>query len=203
MGNKKSLKNAFDKKLAEAVEKSTVPIKLDVPFKLLGTDEEKHRLAQIVNRIAKSELGKETLETAAKDGYTLDFVQDEGSRGGCDNNKKALSLNPTFSDEVLSGTLAHEARHVGQYLRGAILDWGKDTIKNQIMLTRAKEADAQSIACVTAWELKQKGDESVYQEFSLNNQSIVKPFEKAIKEDGNAKLEAFKGWYDDLSITKS
>ncbi|MCK5295864.1 MAG: hypothetical protein KAJ75_03135, partial [Alphaproteobacteria bacterium] len=66
----KSLKKIFDKKPSEVVEKLTSSIELDVPFKLLGTNEEKRRLAEIVNRVAKSELGKETLETAAKAGYT-------------------------------------------------------------------------------------------------------------------------------------
>lgn len=200
MENVRSARDAFRKKLTKMEEEANAPVKIDIPFELIGTAEEKQHLAKIVNRISKSKLGKETLETAAKAGYVLYFVQSSGSRGACNNTQKMLSLNPTFSDDVLTGTLTHEARHAGQFLRGTVLDWGKASLKKQIMSTRAKEADAQSTACVTLYELKQKGDESAYNKFAETNPSIVEPFEKAVNEGENANMAAFKGWYDDKVI---
>ncbi|MCK5296563.1 MAG: hypothetical protein KAJ75_06710, partial [Alphaproteobacteria bacterium] len=77
------------------------------------------------------------------------------------------------------------------------------SLKKQIMMSRAKEADAQSIACMTLFELKQKGDEAPYKKFSKIDAHIVKPFEKSIEEGRNSKLAAFNGWYDSKAITNA
>ena len=197
----KSLKKVFYKAIGyKTTKEKAAEMGLDVPFKLLGTKEEKQRLTKIISRVAKSELGKETLETAAKAGYTLGFVKLINYNGTCDNSKKALSLNLMGSDNTLVGTLTHEARHTGQFTRGSTLNLAEASLKKQIMMTRAKEADAQSIACATVFELKQKGDEGPYKQFSKINTHIVKPFEKALMEGSNSKLAAFNGWYDEEEV---
>ncbi|MCK5296189.1 MAG: hypothetical protein KAJ75_04800, partial [Alphaproteobacteria bacterium] len=147
---------------------------------------------------AKSELGKETLEIAAKAGYTVGFVDTLFCFGSCNDIKKTINLNPMFSDDKLVGTLAHEARHAGQFSRGASTSAvGNISVKSQIMLDRAMEADAQRTACIATWELKQKGDENAYKEFALKYPLITNSFEKAVKKGENADTAVFKGWYDD------
>ena len=62
MENEKSVKAAFYTKVVKSEENSLVSVELAVPIKLSGTVDEIYRLSELVNKTAKSELGKETLE---------------------------------------------------------------------------------------------------------------------------------------------
>lgn len=68
------------------------------------------------------------------------------------------------------GVLVHEARHAGQFVRGeydASDDKRprKETLKTQIMRTRAVEADAQATAVQTLGEMMEAGDVTPLQVF--------------------------------------
>lgn len=203
MTNINSIKEAFNKNRVEAEKETVTPEELAVPINLLGNDKGKKYLTNLVNRVAKSELGKKTLEDAAKAGYSIDLATIPGSFGGCDNNQKIIFLNPSFEEDRLLLTLAHEARHAAQFERKSFPDFEHDTMKSQIMIARAMEADAQRAACVTGWELSQKGDEAPYKHFSNDEPCIAQAFEKAINKNATieeASTAAFKGWYDNNHI---
>ena len=197
MASKESIATAFYKDNSE--KDVSASAELAVPIKLLGTTEEKKRLTEIVNKASESKLGKETLEFAAKNGFTLDFTSILGVSGVCDGNKKTLSIDPFGHNNNLACILVHESRHACQIIREPWLS-NRDknsTIKTQVMMLRAMEADAQRTACIATWELKQKGDENAYKEFALKYPLITNSFEKAVKKGENADTAVFKGWYDD------
>lgn len=172
-----------------------------IPIKLLGTEEEKKRLANLINRVAKSKLGKETLTIAAEAGYTLDIgLNVPEASGFCDDKKKALSISSNFSDDMLIIALVHEARHACQYARGAGVNAEHDSVKSQIIITRAMEADAERAACVACFEMKQYGDTKAYYAFSRVTKHIIRPFEEALRNGENADAAAFKGWYSDKRL---
>ncbi len=206
MASKESIATAFYKDNSE--KDVSASAELAVPIKLLGTTEEKKRLTEIVNKASESKLGKETLEFAAKNGFTLDFTSILGVSGVCDGNKKTLSIDPFGHNNNLACILVHESRHACQIIREPWLS-NRDknsTIKTQVMMLRAMEADAQRASCVAAWQIKQNGDAKVYTTFARKNRFTAEPFEKALNEGRSldeASTEAFKGWYDNDNIKTS
>ncbi len=180
-------------------DEKTAVEKLAVPIELIGDDENKEYLARIVNRAAKSELGKKTLEIAAEAGFTLDSAPVKLTAGICMPDTKYIGISSLLSEDLLVSALIHEARHAGQFARVTGDNVTRDNVKTQIMFIRAEEADAQAVACASAWEMKQEGDEKAFETFKKNNPEIAKPFEEAIEKGADistATTEAFKGWYD-------
>ena len=200
--DKKSVKNAFEKVHGnESSEAKESALALDVPINLVGTEEEKNRLTKITNRMTKSSFGKDTLEIAAEAGYSICFVDGLPGLGVCDRHEKTISLGSSFNDDMLVMALSHEARHAGQFIREPWLDdIEHDSLKAQIMVSRAIEADAQSVSCMVCWELMQQGDRDVYGNFRSVNRLISRRFEKELRKKdadvGKAMTEAFEGWYD-------
>lgn len=194
----KSLKNAFDGTFSKI--RNALGFEQVASISLVGTEEEKQRLTNIANRMAKSELGWETLNIAAKSDYSIEFNKSDGS-GFANHETKTISINPNLSDDMLVMVLAHEARHAGQFIRDPSLSKaGKTSIKTMIMIDRATEADAERTACVVGRELKEKGDDAPYYDLCFSSPLIVMSFEKAIAEGSNADMAAFKGWYDNESL---
>ncbi|MCK5296187.1 MAG: hypothetical protein KAJ75_04790 [Alphaproteobacteria bacterium] len=195
----KSLTKAFNGTLSKVKEVLDKVIDITAPdsIRFIGTEEEQLRLTKIVNRTAQSKLGRETLEIAAKAGYSVKFsTSDKG--GSANSIRKEININPTLNDAMLVMVLVHEAQHAKQFSRKSLLkDVKKNSIKTMIMFDRASEADAQRTSCITGWELKQKGDEFPYKNFADDSPLITRSFEKAVKKGGNADMAAFKGWYDD------
>ena len=69
-------KNLLRKAFEAPVEKQTYDSKEALTVNVdisLCTDEERPRMVHIVNRLAKSDAGRETLEIAAKAGYKFGF----------------------------------------------------------------------------------------------------------------------------------
>lgn len=198
MENQETLKAAFDQRVPEVEKEVAASGKLAVPFGLIGTDEEKKRLKGIVNQTSQSETGKKILEDAAEAGYSISFMNTPGAIAFCNPDKKTIFVGSTFPDDMLIGALAHESRHAGQFARGADFDFEHDTVKSQVILARAMEADAEYATCITAWELKEQGNKKVYSIFNSTTPVIAREFEKALRnEDSNPALAAFKAWYKD------
>ena len=111
------------------------------------TDEERPRMVALINRLAKSEAGKETLEIAAKAGYKFGFLDaSSGDAGTCFGSLHAVGLNPVVSDDKLISTLCHESRHAGQKNRMKdIPDRDLLDVASGVRRARAEEADAQSL----------------------------------------------------------
>ena len=93
--------------------------KPEIDIKLKGSKNERKRLTALINTIVQnSPTGKRLLQDAAGNGYSLDFLVQSNSFGSCDRERKRVHLNPTFDDNKLIATLAHETRHAQQHQRG-------------------------------------------------------------------------------------
>lgn len=182
--------------------------KPEVDFQISGSAQEKRRLVSLVNRVARSSpFGRSVLEKAAKGGYSLSFETRNGTViGSCCEVKKAISLDPVYSDDRLISTLTHESRHAGQFINGADSEFGKRTVKSEIMYYRAMEADAQAVAAVTTLEMKGRGEGRPWGKLKKDSSFVtdaLKYAEEHIAEPRatNGLLSAaFKGWYDDVMI---
>ena len=140
-----SLIEAFSVAPSQVYDSSAKPA-VDVDLSLCKEDE-KPRMIALINRLAKSPSGLETLQIAKEGCFTFSFF-DGSTRccGACDEAGKWIKLNPAKSDSKLVGTLCHEARHAGQFVRGAHEAFGVQDVRSELILFRAMEADAQTYA---------------------------------------------------------
>ncbi len=205
-----SIRDKFRKKLIEAFslqpagvvypsnEKPAIKVKMSS-----CTKEEKARMTSMINRLAKSPRGKETLEIAAKNGFEFKFMQ-SSAIGFADPENKVIALSPMYNDNKLIGTLCHEARHAGQMSRSNVLDtqdvmhWD---VKTNLIYKRAMEADAQAYAVCACEELSRVGDVGPKQEFDKCYPEIATGLSKALSENNNEMnnqvlTDSFKSWYD-------
>ena len=166
--------------------------------------EDQPRMIELVNRLAKSPCGLETLQIAAENGFKFSFF-DPGVRccGACDEAGHWVRLNPKESDDKLVGTLAHECRHAGQFVRGAHEAFGVMDVRSELISFRAMEADAQTYAVTSCKELALQGETGPYETFKQRYPEIEKAFDTAYKAAGNkitheVMTETFEGWYDQL-----
>lgn len=198
-------KNLLRKAFEAPVEKQTydpkeaLTVNVDIS---LCTDEERPRMVHIVNRLAKSDAGRETLEIAAKAGYKFGFLDAATNCFGCCfGGDNYIGLGPMASDDKLVSTLCHECRHAGQGVRmKGIPDRDQLNVASIIRASRAKEADAQAYAVKACKELEMQGDKGPLATFAKFYPPIYAAYEKAFAEQGelNDKVIAgvFKGWYD-------
>ncbi len=199
-----SLRNAFNRafgnypkeELAVGVDLSLCD-KRDVP-----------RMTSLVNRLAKSKMGKELLETVAQSGYKVHFHEISDAYGYINPDKKTLALNSSFSDAKLLGTFPHEARHVAQRVQIGELQRTDLDIPSHLMLSRAMEADAQACAFYVTEELARKGDDAPKKAFENVSEKIARAGQKALKEN-NGTLnndvlnQTFQAWYDQKDVKDS
>lgn len=198
-----SIQEKFKTVNAVEYDKNAKPA-VDVDLSLCRTEEEKARMIHIVNRLAKSPCGLETLEIAKEGKFTFSFFE-PGVRcfGACDEAGNWIKLNPTAPDDKLVGTLCHEARHAGQFVRGAHEAFGVQDVRSELILFRSMEADAQTYAVTACEELKQQGDAAPYAQFKDRYPEIEKAFSNALAKNGGqvnneVMTSTFKGWYDQL-----
>ncbi|MBR1945357.1 MAG: hypothetical protein IJ846_03595 [Alphaproteobacteria bacterium] len=188
---------------------------LNPPFEIVGDENTQLRITAMINQIVESDTGRQTLEIASKAGYKLGMEFGFGCNGGCNKEKKNIVLNPVSRDDVLVGVLIHECRHAGQFERGEY-DASDDkrprneTIKTNVMRTRAVEADAQATAIQVLGEMMEKGNEQPLFAFCRqpDNQAIGKAFERALYEEnalenGKARTAAFLAWYENEPVKKA
>lgn len=185
----------------DAAVKPAVDIDLSI-----CTPEQQPRMIALVNRLAKSPCGLETLEIARDGGFTFSFF-DGNTRccGACDEAGKWIKLNPAMTDEKLVGTLCHEARHAGQFVRGAHEGFGVQDVRSELILFRSMEADAQTYAVTACQELAEQGDRGPYLRFQERYPEIERAFSTARAENGgvvnhDVMTATFKGWYDQNRI---
>ena len=208
------LRQSFEQSLP-VCESNGLKQNLSQPFEIVGDDIEKRRITKMINQIVESETGRQTLEIASKAGYKLGMEFAFGCNGGCNKENKNIILNPVSKDDVLVGVLIHECRHAGQFERGEY-DASDDkrprneTIKTNVMRTRAVEADAQATAVQVLGEMMEKGNQEPLFAFCRqpDNQYIGKAFqyalyEKGALENGSARTAAFLAWYENDPIKKA
>lgn len=180
-----------------------------VDLEIKGSEQERKRLAALVNRLAESSpFGRSVLEAAAAGGYSLSFEMQFSSFGFCERDKKAIVLDPKVSDARLVSVLAHEGRHAQQFSNGADENFGKRTVKSSLMYFRAMEADAEAAAAVTCLEMKGAGDAEPWDKFKAASPSIAGRlhfFEKMknMRAASGMLGSAFEGWYEDPMIKEA
>lgn len=196
-----TLKKAFApyKKAEYPDEKPAVDVDLRYCAK-----KDRPRMIALINRLARSKVGLETLQIAADNGFHFNFIKGENRAFGfADPEHKRIALNPKFSDAKLVGTMCHECRHAGQFMRASNLEENRWDVKTNLIYMRAMEADAQAYAATACEEMFRLGDEAPKQEFYKYYPPIAKGFTQAlIKNDaqlGDQLLtDTFKSWYDQL-----
>ncbi|MCQ2914461.1 MAG: hypothetical protein MJ247_04630 [Alphaproteobacteria bacterium] len=177
--------------------------KADIPFKIRTKNPKNvNRMVGIINTIAQnSPFGKAVLQEACDNGYSLAFEAQEESCGFCDPENKAIVLNPSMDNDLLIATLAHEARHAQQFVRGATQEFGKYNLKSELMYTRATEADAETAACATCHEIRvNSGIDGPWNAFAEDSEEIAMGFVNATEDvnqpvNDNMLRAAFNGWY--------
>lgn len=185
---------------------------LKTPFVIDGDEKTKRRMTAMINQIALSKTGKDVLETAAKAGYSLGMEFMMGANGGCAKDMKKIVLSPISGDDELVGVLVHECRHAGQFERGEYDASDENrartqTLKTQIMRTRAVEADAQATAAQTMCELMEAGLDAPLRAFcrAEHNKTIAKAVDRALYDEnavsnGSLRTAAFMAWYDNTTV---
>ena len=209
-----SLQQGFEQKVSVS-DNENLKQNLNPPFEIVGDENAQKRIVDMINQIVESDTGRQTLEIASQAGYKLGLEFAFGCNGGCNKENKNIILNPVSKNDVLVGVLIHECRHAGQFERGEY-DASDDkrprheTIKTNIMRTRAVEADAQATAIQTLGEMMEKGNEAPLFAFCRqpDNRAIGKAFEYALYEDhalenGRARTAAFLAWYDNEPVKKA
>ena len=208
------LKKGFEQSVP-VCEANDLKQNLNPPFEIIGDRNTQLRITAMINQVVESDTGRQTLEIASKAGYKLGMEFGFGCNGGCNKEKKNIVLNPVNRNDVLIGVLIHECRHAGQFERGEY-DASDDkrprheTIKTNIIRTRAVEADAQATAIQVLGEMMEKGNEQPLFAFcrQLDNQAIGKAFERALYEEnalenGKARTAAFLAWYENEPVKKA
>lgn len=197
------LSQAFGNKAEWKSYDKTAEPAVDIDLSIC-TQKEKPRMVAIINRLAKSPAGRETLEIAAKGGFKFGFL-DAGTQafGVCFPTAKRIGLHPNASDDKLIGTLCHEARHAGQAVRDTEQDFARDIldVKSILMSARAKEADAQLYAVMACEELRRRGDKGPSVSFAQYYPPISKAFYTSLAENRGeinprVMTDTFAGWYD-------
>lgn len=197
-----SIKKIFDSKASAIYDADVKPV-VDIDMTECKK-EDQPRMIALVNRLAKSPCGLETLQIAADNGFKFSFFE-PGVRccGACDELGHWVRLNPNETDDKLVGTLAHECRHAGQFVRGAHEAFGVMDVRSELISFRAMEADAQTYAVTSCKELALQGETGPYDIFKARYPEIEKAFDTAYQAAGNkithdVMTETFEGWYDQL-----
>lgn len=154
------------------------------------------RVQDLIDRASQySPIAKKVLSRAVADGITFSMQPGMTQVGTYDDNKKSVFLNPNMSDEVLLGTLVHEARHSSQELYYTSMN----TVESAVKLNRATEADAMAVQCAAVFEMRMS-DPKIFEEFRAKHPEIAKAYEdeaRASKDTQKALSGAFKAWYKD------
>jgi len=197
------IKDIFDKVFSSEQYDASVKPVVDIDMTECKKAD-RPRMIALVNRLAKSPCGLETLQIAAENGFKFSFFE-PGVRccGACDELGHWVRLNPAETDDKLVGTLAHECRHAGQFVRGAHEAFGVLDVRSELIAFRAMEADAQTYAVTACKELALQGETGPYETFKKRYPEIEKAFDTAYQAAGNkitheVMTETFEGWYDQL-----
>lgn len=154
------------------------------------------RIQDLYDRAVQSSLiAQKILEQAMNNGVKISMLSGMSSVGTYDDSKKGIFLNPSMSDEVLMTTLVHEARHSDQ----SVYYTSTNTIESAIKVNRAMEADAMSIQCAAAFEMRQTNPR-IFDEFKGKHPAVASAYMQEIqasKDTQKALCSAFKAWYTD------
>lgn len=171
------------------------------------TKETELRFAHLINTVADySPTGRGVLETAAAEGYKLQMLLASGMSGFVCPEMKTIYLNPACDDGALIETLVHESRHLYQHTKGIPSSHHEFILKDAVMLSRAKEADAETIGAAACYEIMVNGGiKEPWRAMEEKAPMITKGLTEAAAYEGapvtSEMLQgAFTGWYKNPEI---
>lgn len=163
---------------------------------------EKRKLTLILNKLKKIPTGQKALADLAEHKTVVSLDNISGWGAFMPRNNRIV-LSKTASSNKLYSTMVHEARHMRQHQNGCGKYERSDLdIQSQIMLDRAKEADAQTAALTACFEWADAGDQKPFQAFCDAAPQIYDSYfcskKKQKFKDGTdkAKTAIFKAWYE-------
>jgi hypothetical protein len=163
------------------------------------SDIEKNRLRIIGAKLSKSKTARKLLSNAFEQGYCFCFAN-ISANGVANHTKRMVVLNPHLDNDRLSGTLAHELRHVWQENGKIKFNAFANDIASNLKINFAKEADAVTFGAVVAWELKEQGDLNAWKGMKRNQPKAAKIAEKMAEGkdslSDDVKTEIFKSWFE-------
>jgi hypothetical protein len=188
--------------LRERVDVEERKISNSLSLDVCGTKSQKDRIVKIAKQVALFPMGRKTLKDAAKTGLVIVPADGMGGYGSYCENKNLLCLNFKMNDEKLLATLAHESRHAAQFDTSFELNESKLSPKSYLMGLCVIEADASSRAAMVAFEMKQKGMPTAWNNFKETYPHLAKTLQENSSEadikSGKAQTEVFKAWYDNF-----
>ncbi len=167
---------------------------------------EKRKLTIVLNKLKQIPTGQNTLNELAESNtvVSLEPINGWGAFLPKDNRIVLLKSGP---NNKLCSTLVHEARHKAQYQNGCEQWRGNDLdVQSQIMMDRAKEADAQVAALTACFEWADRGDQKPFQAFHEKTPEMYNNYFFRRKKEGfkaysdKAKSAMFEGWYEQHQI---
>lgn len=169
---------------------------------------EKRKLTLILNKLKKIPTGQKALSDMA--GHkTIVSLEHISGWGAFMPKTNRIVLSKTAPNNKLFSTMVHEARHMYQHQNGCDrYERGGLDIQSQIMLDRAKEADAQTTALTACFEWVGAGDQKPFQAFCDQSPEIYNSYffnrKKQKFKDGTdkAKTAIFKAWYEQSNIMR-
>ncbi len=195
----KSLKSAYNNKNKHVADNVNITPAINIP--IIGNAEDKARVTSLINRLYKSEMGKEMLEEAKNAGYKIVLEASE-AYGECIKDLSIIKLNKHLNNDLLVSILSHELAHAGQFARGFDEDIGVECFKDETLKLRTLEADADAKSVLALWQLSTKGDTGPLKEKYQDDKHIIKPFLKKIKKNGKDKNNvaeamfcSFNAWF--------
>jgi hypothetical protein len=116
-----------------------------------------------------------------------------------DYDKNQIVVEQALPRAMKIGVLLHELRHLWQFSRGSCPS-DDLAMKEYAYATFAIEADASAISLLVAWDIKEHGDDSVWEALSSwpLQRDIASSFAKIMHETGQVGLaatSAFYQWY--------
>lgn len=179
-----------------------------IPFKIQAyTKSGKARFACLINTIAEhSPTGRSVLRAAAGEGYGLQMMLMSGMSGFVCPENKTIYLNSACSDGALIETLAHECRHVEQHAKGVPDHHYECVLRDAVKLSRAAEADAETIGASACYEIMVNGgNDAPWKALEEKAPKITQGMAGATAYPGaplTAEMMrgAFDGWYRNKAI---
>lgn len=169
---------------------------------------QKRKLTLILNKLKKIPTGQKALADLAEH-KTVVSLDNISAWGAFMPKNNRIVLWGSASNTKLFSVLVHEARHMYQHQNGAGQYKRNDLdIQSQIMLDRAKEADAQTAALTACFEWAAAGDQKPFQAFCDKTPIIYNSYffnrKKQKFKDGTdkAKTAIFKAWYEQDNIMR-
>lgn len=139
----------------------------------------------------------EALDYAAPD-LCFSGVMD-GALAFLDVDENRIVISEGLSEGLQNGVFLHELRHLEQYNRGGCPS-DNLAMEEYARATFAMEADASAISLLVAWDMKENGQEYIWEALSSwpSQSDIAASFAKEMTDTGDVAMavtNAFDQWY--------